>query len=106
MTKTLPQAFQSQIPSALPFKARQCPLQYPVAICLVLCFPVAVQPMAYNSGEHPTLPGPLKCRILEESLREKENRDRKYSLKWTGITSEVLDEQLALRSIARGGRGD
>lgn len=61
--------------------------------------------MAYNSGEYPTLPGPLRCRILEESLREKEKRGRKYSLKRTGITSEVLAEQMALRSTARG-RGD
>lgn len=62
--------------------------------------------MADNSGEYPTLPGPFRCRILEVSLREKEKRGRKYSLKCTGITFEVLDEQLARRSTARGGRGD
>lgn len=102
MTKTLPQAFHPQMPSVLPLKARQCPLQYLVAIC----FFHPAQPMAYNSGEYPTLPGPLRCRILEESLRKKENRGRKYSLKWTGITFKVLAEQLALKSTARGGRGD
>lgn len=74
------------MPSALPLKARQCPLQYPVAIC----FFHPVQPIAYKSDEYLTLPGPFRCRILEESLREKENRGRKYSLKWTDITFEVL----------------
>lgn len=90
------------MPSALPLKARQCPLQYPVAIC----FFHPVQSMVYKSGEYPTLPGPLRCRILEESLREKKIRGRKYSLQWTDITFEVLAEQLALRSTARQGRGD
>lgn len=31
-----------------------------------------------NSGEYSTPSGPLRCRILEESLREEENTGRKY----------------------------
>lgn len=79
MTKTLPQAFQSQMPSALPFKARQHPLQYPVAICFVLCFSVAVQPMVNNTGEYSTLSGPLRVQNPGRAL-EREGKERQQVL--------------------------